>query len=226
MKWDRQICSVGLDPSWFPLGLEGKEAYVLGFVDELLDQISKRSHLDFVRINMSWDNTVDGLKAGKYHAIISAIPKNLETEKMFDFSDALVLTGPRLVVRADSKIKKLEEIKDGYIGCIKFSKEDLIIQMRQNVFPFYYNSTVQILQGVLLSEVDAGLVNGIPAISYVSDLYQDELILSEGPFGEDGIRFITKKNTNEAILKKFDKALEDYKKTKDYQNLLKKWMLN
>jgi polar amino acid transport system substrate-binding protein len=222
----KKVCTIGVDPSWFPLVLEGKEKYVVGFFNEFLEEMSKRTQIEFIKLNMSWDNTIEGLKLGKYQAILSSIPLTIENQKLFSFSDEIVLTGARVVIPMESNLKSLDEIKDGFIGCVPYTKEDLYVQAKTNLFPHYYETTVKILQGVEMGEIQAGVIYGIPAISYVQDLYGEQLKLLPDRIDSDSIRFITKKDQQKELLKEFNEALKEFKKTKQYQALLKKWMLN
>ncbi len=216
--------TLGIDPSFFPLALEGKQNYVLGFLDDLLLFMTETS-LNFIKVYMSWDNLIEGLKLGKYDAAISPIPKTPENEKHFDFSDVWLKTGPVLVVPEKAKISDIKEFKDGYIGCIQFSQEDFYVQTQMNILPHYYQSAAQALLGLANGEVDGVLIGVVPAVSYVKDLYAGLLKIVGEPIGDSGLRLIVKKGENAKILELFNFGIEDSKASRDYKKMLDKWQV-
>jgi polar amino acid transport system substrate-binding protein len=222
----KKVVLVGIDPTWYPLELEGKESYVHGFIDELLEEISKQTSLQFVQINRSWDNLAQGLLLGDYQTIISAIPKIPETEKNFDFSERLLDTGPVLVLQKDAEIDSISEIQNGFIGCLQYTQEDMIIQTYLNVLPFYYTSTLGALTGLSNGQVDGVLIKGIPAVSYIEDLFPGDFEIVGKPFGNDGIRLITQKGKETKILVEFDRTFKEFKKTSKFKKLLQKWKMS
>src|SRR5689334_6241326 len=98
---------IGVDPSWFPLSIPGRENNVTGFSTELLKEIGKMEKLHIVKVTVNWDDLVDGLRKQKYEAILSSIPPYTFNKQTYDFSELYLLTGPVLVVSADSKIDSL-----------------------------------------------------------------------------------------------------------------------
>lgn len=216
--------TLGVDPSFFPLSLESKQNYVIGFLDDLLLYMIDIP-LHFLKVNMSWDNVIEGLKLGKYDAAISPIPKTPENEKYFDFSDVWLKTGPVLVVSKTSLIKDIKEFKDAYIGCIQFSAEDLYLQSQMNILPHYYDSYSQALLGLSKGEVDGILIGVIPAVSFISDLYLDELKIVGEPIGDGGLRLLVKKGENAKIIEQFNFGIQNAKDSRDYKKMLDKWQV-
>jgi ABC-type amino acid transport substrate-binding protein len=77
-KKEKEVCYIAVDPSWYPLDLEGKGIYVMGFFDEFFKEVTKITGVTYQFRHYSWDNIVDGLKNGGCKAMLSSIPPNVE----------------------------------------------------------------------------------------------------------------------------------------------------
>ena len=218
--------TIAIDPSWYPLALDYKESYLYRFVDELFQEISKNSSLNIVQVNMNWDNLYQGMELKRYSAIVTSLPKNLETERQYDFTDNFLKTGSILVSLKGSKIKKISDLREGYGGCIQFTPEDIYLQMQTNILPIYYSSIVQVLQGLVAQDVDIALTQVIPTVSYIKDLFSDSLEIVSEPIGEDGLRVISMKGQYKKEIKELDRAIKEFKETKKYNELMKKWRMS
>lgn len=222
-KPQKQVCSIAMDPSWYPLDLEGKGIYVMGFLDQLFKEMSKVTGVTYQFRHLSWDNVVDVLKNGTYPAILSPIPPNVEQRLEFDFSELILSTGPVLIVKNDSKIEKISDFREAYIGCLQYSSEDLYIQTQSNVLPYYYPSPAAALFGLSTGQVDGVMIGVVPAVSYIKDLYDGFLKIVGQPIGNSGIRLLTKKGENQQLIQSINQALQIEKQQKNYQSLMVKW---
>ena len=61
--------------------------------------------------DMSFDGLIPALKTGKIELIISSMTATEERAKTIDFSDSYVTTGLCLLVRKDSKIQNIDDLK-------------------------------------------------------------------------------------------------------------------
>lgn len=216
---------IGFDPSFYPLNLEGKEIYVRGFFEELSNLIRKEVRLNLIMLPMNWDNLVEGLDFSDYSGILSSIPYTRKNQNNFEFSKLFLSTGPALVIQKQTGFKTFEDFKEGFIGCVQFSEEDLYLQTLTNVFPHYYPSSSAALLALSKNEIDGALISGIPAISYVDDLYQDQLKIAGRILSDQGLRLLTKKDQHKKLIALFDEGLEGVKRSGAYTQLLKKWKL-
>ncbi len=217
---------IGVDPSFFPIALEGKQGYALGFLDELLDEISQEVPVRFIQLNMSWDNLIEGLRLGKYAGAMSAIAMTTQHEREFDFSLTWLKAGPVLVVPIDSKISRFDELDQGYIACIQYTDEDLLIRQRSGLFPHYYLSSAAALNGVVMQEANGAVIQAIPAYSYIQDLYYETLKIAGEPIGNTGLRLVAKKGENRQMIELFNQGLTALKEKGRYQEIAKKWKMS
>lgn len=63
---------IGIDPSFYPAQLGGKEPNVYAFSKELLQAISHEEGVFFETVTMAWDNLIYGLKGKQYDGMLSS----------------------------------------------------------------------------------------------------------------------------------------------------------
>lgn len=220
----RHTYTVGVDPSFFPVDFEGKEMYVLAFTNDLLEEISHIQHIELIKVPRAWDNLVFGLKQKQFDAILSPMQPILQNEKNFDFSEVYLETGPVLVVQKTNSID-LRSIRNGYIGVIPRSKAAFFVETQNNLMPKYYHNSGQLCYAVDTGEIDGALIDIVPAVSYVQDQFDQNLMIHSPPMFHQGLRLVTLKGMNRDVIIQFNQGLETLKKKGTYQKLLQKWKL-
>ena len=90
---------IGIDPTWYPLELDGKEANVFAFVDELLQEISRTSRVNFQRVSFSWDDLLLNMEQGNCEAVVSSMTPLVYNLDKYNFSPLFLETGPVLIVQ-------------------------------------------------------------------------------------------------------------------------------
>lgn len=217
---------IGIDPSWYPLQLAGQEKNILAFSVELLVEIAKKENLQLSISNVNWDNLNSGLAAKKYDAILSSMPPYSFYLKSYSFSDPYLMTGPVLVVRANSKIANTNELQGKETGVVKGSSGALFLQTAPGVILRNYDSIPAALVDLSDQQIDAALVEVIIAQDYVRNFYRGTLKIATPPLNEEGLRLITLHDQAPRLIKRFNKGLAQLKKSGEYDRLLQKWGLS
>lgn len=218
-----EVYQIGVDPSFFPLDIKGKEANLFGFSNELLQEISKLEGVRFARINMSWDNLIWGLKEKKYDAILSLMYPYAFNQKKFSFSHPYLLTGPVLIVRKSTKATSMKAMKGKEVGVEANSSEALLIDQYPNVLPREYITLSAAFQDLENLSIGGLLTGNLQASAYVDDLYQNTLKIATEPLNDEGIRLITMSDAEPKLIKAFNEGLKKLKDSGKYKELLKKW---
>lgn len=213
---------IGFDPSWYPLSLMGMESNVLAFSQELLLEISHLEHVNFVRINKNWDNLLLGLQQKKYDGMLSSMQPFLFTVNTYDFSDLYLLTGPVLVVPIDSNATSVSMMKGKEIGIIQGASSVLIAEQNPYLTIRTYESIPDALNDVLAGVIDGALIDGLPAMSYINNLYPDLKVVTS-PLTDAGLRLITLHQESNELINLFNRALKKLKENGRYEDLAKKW---
>jgi polar amino acid transport system substrate-binding protein len=216
---------VGLDPSWFPLAIPGRESSVTGFSTELLKEIGKIEKISFTKVTVNWDDLVDGLHMQKYVAILSSMPPYDFNKQTYDFSELYLLTGPVLVVSIDSDIDSIKKLSGKEIAVLPETRGALIVEKNPAVIIRDYDVIPKALSDVANGNVDGAIVNVLSAVAYCQDLYKGKLKVVTDPLTNEGLRMITRKGDEEGLIRQFNRGLHKLKSSGAYDKLLAKWNL-
>ena len=222
-SFDKKSYSIGVDPSFFPMELQGKEANVFAFCNELLQELAKLKGVQFERVNTSWDNLLMGLREKKYQAMISPMPPLLFNKEKYDFSKLFLPSGPVLIVRQNADISSFDDLKGKEVAVEPHTEGQNIIEKDPDIITRFYDSIPIVLNEVVRGKIDGALVPYILAISYLQDLYRGRLKIVTRPLTNEGLRLITLKNENRDLLKLFSSGLKELKDDGKYDKLLEKW---
>lgn len=216
---------IGVDPSWFPLSIPGRENNVTGFSTELLKEIGKMEKLHIVKVTVNWDDLVDGLRNQKYEAILSSIPTYAFNKQTYDFSELYLLTGPVLIVSADSKIDSLKKTNGKEIAVLPETKGALLVEKFPGAIIRNYDSIPKALNDVVSGAVDGAIIDVLSAVAYCQDLYKGKIKVATDPLTEEGLRLLTLHGEDNSLIRQFNRGLEKLKSSGAYEKLLLKWNL-
>ncbi len=217
---------VGMDPSWYPINLQGKEANVYAFANELLVAIGREEGVFFERVTMSWDNLIFGLKEKRYDGMLSSMTPRMFLEKTYTFSDPILHVGPVLIIKDGMKVSALGQMNGKEIAVDTLSSETVLLERFPGVIVQHYYSIPDGLDDVIAGIYDGILVNYVQATSYVRDLYFGKVKIATPPLNDAGIRLLTLNGDNAELLEVFNRGLDKLRSKGKLENLLKKWELN
>lgn len=220
-----KVYRIGMDPSWFPLDTANREANLFAFTNELLKEVAVRKKIRLERVSMSWDNLLDGLKLGRYDAVLTSMKPTVMNAKQYSFSDLILKTGPVLIVPTGSDVEALDEMQ---YKILLVSKGSWILDYMKNypeVELQFYTYTVDALEDLVKNKAYGTLVPLIAASTYIGDRYFNELKMVGGPLLDEGIRLVSPKEMDTHLLKMFNDAIGEMKKDGSFQKLLEKWSL-
>jgi polar amino acid transport system substrate-binding protein len=217
---------IARDPSWYPLVLPGLEASILGFTDDLLNNIAKEKNLDIQLVYASWDALSLGLKSDRYEVIVTSMPEVLANVQNYSFSDLYLPLGPVLVVPKDSLKTKLEDFQGLEAGVLEGSVQEMqILEKIPSINIHTYMNYPLLLEDLVMGNIDVILMPSLIANTYVRDLYGDDLKVLSKPLTNEGLKVATLFEEHEEFLKKFDEGLKTLIEKDVYDQLLKKWKL-
>ncbi len=216
---------IGIDPSWYPASLGGKEANIYAFSNELLRAISYEEGVFFETVTMGWDNLIPGLKEKKYEGILNSMTPRVYLEKSYTFSEPFVHIGPVLVVKAGMKVSSIKQFKGKEIGVDSIANEALLIDKYPGVVVHYYDTIPEGLDEILTESLDGILMGYLQATSYIRDLYYGQVKIATPPLNDAGLRLLTINGDNKELIEVFNHGLEKLRDIGTYEKLLKKWEL-
>lgn len=213
---------IGIDRLWYPIDFGEQNAYVNGFTEDLLNEMSKYSGLEFELVYSNWDALKQGLKQGKYDAILTSIPPHEYNKAKYDFSSNFLDVGPVLIVSVDSKKRDLARLKDAMVGILVNDPAARVLEKHPSIVIRQFQSIPLLLDSVTKGEIDGALLHQILAVQYVSDLYRGVLMISSEPLTDEGLHMMGRPRAVRA----FDKSLKSLTRKSTLKNLLKKWELS
>lgn len=218
----------GIDDSFSNLDLGIKSVYVEVFLDQILEEMDKRSSLMLEKVPRNGFNLLEGLRMGEYPIILTSLSKSMISESKYTFSDALIKTGPVLIVKkgADlNSLKKLNKREGTSVALTEAPEYYGFLLKHPYIMSYEYASIPAALDDVVSGKRDGALVPNLVALSYIKNLYGDELEIVSKPLNEDGIRFASLRGENEDLLYDANRALKKLMDSSHFSRLRKEWNL-
>ena len=216
---------IAFDPQWSGLEMPERQTALQGFSVELIEAIAKEKKFTFKIYDKSWDNLVLGLKNHQYEAILTTINPYLFYEKIYDFSDLYLKTGPTLVVPATSTLKSLHDMDGKEVAIQRNSNTAFLLEKHPNIIQRVYDSIPSALTDVLSGTIDGAMVDILTGYAYCNDLYQGQLKIAFPPLTPEGIRLVTLHDQAPHLLSAFNEGMKVIKENGTYAKLVKKWNL-
>lgn len=199
-----------------------KDGQLTGFDVDLMNAIAKEEKLEVDWKEMKFDGLVPALQAKQIDAAISAITIRDDRKQVVDFSDPYFEAGQSLVVKKDSSVQKLEDLK----GKTIVATQGAAGLMAANDLAAKYGAEVKILKesATLFLEVETGnsegLVNDFPGVAYKIkiDGDQSKLRIVGDPLTVEEFGIAVVKGDKE-LLDKLNNGLKTLKENGEYQKL-------
>lgn len=195
---------------------------LVGFDVEIGAEIAKRMGMEPNPVTNPWETIIQGLKAGKYDAIIGSMAITEKRKEQVDFSRPYYRSGAQVFVSAENdEIKTPDDMKDKKIGVVKASTfRDVALEYTNEDNVVGYDSDVIALQDLPTGRIDAvitdqmvGVVaikNGVSIKDVGDPLWVDEMAI---PVNKD----------NTELLDKINAALEEMIEDGTYAEISNKW---
>jgi polar amino acid transport system substrate-binding protein len=217
--------TIALDPGWYALEAPGREADLTAFTTELIIEISKLERVKIGVYERSWSNLMYALQEGQCDAICSTMQPYLFYEKLYNFSNLYLMTGPVLVNLVKAPRKALDKLGGDIIGIQRDSNGAIILEKYPHIIQRTYESIQQALIDTTKGEIDGAIVDILSAEAFTQDLFQGQLKIATPPLTQEGVRILAMKNHKPELIRIFDRGLTRLKSNGKYAELAKKWRL-
>ncbi len=151
---------------------------VVGFDVDTGKEIAKRLGVELKYETSAWDGLPDGLRAGRYDAILGSMAITEERLKIVSFTTPYYYSGAQLIVRKDSGITDADQMEGKEIGVVtgETFMEDAQ-GLGADVVP--YEGVNQILMELLNGRVDGMITDRLVALNGMNQIKGgDELTLA------------------------------------------------
>ena len=142
----RGVFVLGLDDSFPPLGFRNEKNEIVGYDIDLAKEVAKRLGVAFKAQPISWDAKEMELQTGKIDCIWNGLTITEPRLKALSFTKPYLKNTQVLVVRNDSGIKSLKDMKGKTIGIQSGSSAQDAVEaspdfkkILKNIVPFEQN---------------------------------------------------------------------------------------
>ncbi len=221
----KRTYKLAIDPSFYPANVGENTDQVYGFSIDLIQAMKRTKTMNFQTLESGSADLFSGLRQGDYEAVLSPLmPVGVDQKTLID-SNPYLLTGPVLVVTAESKVSSIKEIGNATVGVLINSDAILEVQKFPNILMKTYPSPALALRSLSRGEVSGVVIDALIAYAFCHNMFKSEIQIVGEPLTNKGLRLVTLKGKSEGMVKKFNSALKELKDKGIYQNLRKKWRL-
>lgn len=217
---------IGRDVTWYPLELQGKDQNMIGFTNDLFDQIARTEGIKLEIFDVTSKSLFFGLDRGNWEGALVSIPADVFNKQKYEFSIPFYTMGYVLLAPMDSSIKSFSDISGKIIGMLKDQSLDPSIARHDAIFTPYQRMS-KAMEDLYSNRLDAVIVDYVSAQRYIQGVYAKKIKMVTTPTKEDSLRLIAKKGTEGAyLIKHFNNGLEKLMKDGSYEKMLIKWSLS
>ncbi|WP_339060997.1 ABC transporter substrate-binding protein [Tepidibacillus marianensis] len=215
-----KIFTYAMSGAYTPFNFK-KDGQLEGFDVEIGKALAEKMGMKSNPIATPWETIIEGLKRGKYDAIIGSMAITEDRKKQVDFSKPYYRSGAQIFVKDDNQdIKKAEDLNGKRIGVVKSSTfGDLARKYSKNIKE--YSSDILALQDLPTGRIDAVITDQLVGLNAIQEnvlklkdvadpLYLDEMA-------------IPVKKGNKELLEKINKALDEIINDGTYEKISNKW---
>ena len=166
---ERGTFVLGLDDSFPPLGFRSEDNEIVGYDIDLAKEVAKRLGVDFRAQPIDWDAKEMELETGKIDCIWNGFTITEERKNALSFTEAYLNNAQVLVVRADSGINSLADVKGKIIGIQSGSSAQEAVDDNA-AFASSIAKTIMFKDNITaLNDLDIGGVDGVVMDSVVAN---------------------------------------------------------
>lgn len=214
---------IGGDNNYPPYEFVDDNDNFRGFNVDIIRAIAIELGLEIELVPNSWENTMELLKTGEIDAI-QGMTMTPEREKIYDFTDEIVMNSQNIFVLKNSSI--INDINDLSGKKVSIQSKDVskeITRRIPDVTVIPKTNQLESLESLLSGEVDAYIGNRLTGIYYVQtfDLTESVKIVGEPLYPTRYCIAVDKGNTE--LLNLLNSGLKAIKSNGTYEKIYKKW---
>ncbi len=189
------------------------------FTNALIQRISEEEGVPLTIINMNSLSLLSWLKQEQNAGILTGLTPTAENREKYQFSDPYLLLGPVLVVRVDSNVNSLEDLKEKFVGVYAFDDSIFVVQKNPAILIQTYENMPTGLADLAVGTLDALVMPVLDANALVSSQYAGILRIATPPLTDKGLRLVTLKGREEALIALFNHGLKQLQDKGEYRRI-------
>jgi polar amino acid transport system substrate-binding protein len=221
------VYKIGMDSTWYPLALYGKEHCTTAFTTDLLFAIARNQSIKMDIVRTGHKRLLEMLDDEQVDGVLTSLLPDRATEDKYYFSDPYYRFGAVLVVRKESDIHSILELPKKRVGVKRSSPVLYRVQIDPTASIIPYENQMKMFQDLSEKNVDAILLDQLLLYVYFGSLYKDQFKVVTLPLTNDGLRLVTlKERYTKELIDLFNAGLKNLQEDDIYNELLDKWELH
>lgn len=222
---DAKEIRIAMSGQYAPFSFANEQNQVVGFDASISEALAERLGVKVKIITTPFDGIIAGLRANKYDAIIASTTITPERLKAVDFVGPYYRAGRTIVVREDSPIKSLDDLKNVSVGVTLGDAHDKWARERGNLKVKSYKGLPEMLVDLDAGRLDALVMDSVPVLVAVKKTGQKVRIITP-PDSEGGIEDmgIALRKNNPELKAALQQALADILADGTYEKISMEWI--
>ena len=215
---------LGLDTEFPPMGFIGDDGEIAGFDIDVAREVCSRLGVRLTLKGIDWNLKEDLLNGGEIDCIWNGLSVTPARAEAMCMTDSYMKNELIVVVPGSSSAKELPDLKGGRIGVQTGSTaEEMLgkLDIYPDVTPMVYDNVMVVLQKLDEGELDAALVDSVPAFYYIFSQDKPYFILSDS-LGEEEYAVGFRKD-DRALRDRVQEIISQMKADGTLGDISKKW---
>ena len=195
---------------------------VVGIDAEVAEKIAEKLGLELEIADVSFDSIIPGVQSGKYDMGMAGMTVTDERKRSVNFSDSYATGIQSVIVKEDSKITSIDDLKGKKIGVQTATTGDIYASDdygEDNVKRFENGAAA--VAALTANKVDCVIIDNEPAKAYVEANKGLKILDTEYAVEDYAICF---SKDSEELQKKVNDALNELKKDGSIQKIVDKYI--
>ena len=217
-----KVLRAGTEPAFAPFEFpqEGSKE-LTGFDVELVQALGQKLGYKVEMVSMGFDALIPALQAGNIDVAIAGMTITDERKKVVDFTDSYYTSGLMIMVRKDSTVKSIDDLKGKTIACQIGTTGENKSRSVEGATVKAFNTQDEAALELKNGGADA-VIGDAPVIEYYMTKAGKEFAKTVGEKMEAEPYGIALKKDNK-LTADLNKALAEMQKNGEYDKLYTKW---
>ncbi|MBP3923279.1 MAG: amino acid ABC transporter substrate-binding protein [Ruminiclostridium sp.] len=215
---------LGLDATFKPMGYTDENDQIVGFDIDVADEVCKRMGVELVKQPINWETKETDLEVGKCDCIWNGMSVSPERAEKMNLSDPYMKNAMVFVVKSDSLVQSMDDLKTGKIAVQNGSTAQDILEkseIKDTITVSAIATNVEALQQLEMGLCDAVFLDKIVADYEIKTSGKALKVLPEG-LEEEEYAIGFRKN-DQKLRDEVQKILVEMKKDGKLAEISTKW---
>lgn len=212
---------IGTEGTYAPFTFHDKSGKLTGFDVDIANEVAKRLGVKPKFMETQWDSMFAGLNSKRFDMIANEVGIKPDREKEYYFSQPYITSSAALVVKSDSKVKSLDEIK-GLKSAQSLTSNYADIAKKYGAQIVGVEGFSQAIQLIESNRADVTINDKLSIQNYIATTGDKNVKIAalETDAADSGLMF---RKDDKSLVNAVDKALDEMKKDGTYDKILEKW---